>query len=66
VQSAFGGHNNRDFRYGTITAPVTGSAEQTVPPVRSFTLPDRLIAVLLTKPRACATPVLLGLVTLRA
>ena len=36
------------------------STAQTVPSVSSFTLPDSLMAVLLTKPEACATPVLLG------
>jgi hypothetical protein len=43
---------------------VAASTEQTFPLVNSFTLPDSLMAVLLTKPGACATPVLLGLVTL--
>src|SRR5262249_27390484 len=51
---------NRDFRYGPISAPVTASTDQTVLSVSSFkarfTLPNRLMAVLLAKPGACATP----------
>jgi len=50
---------SRDFRDGPISAPVAASTAQTVPSVSSFTLADSLMAVLLTKPAACATLVLL-------
>jgi hypothetical protein len=43
-----------------MSAPVAASTAQTVPSVSSFTLPDSVMAVLLTKPGACAIPVLLG------
>jgi hypothetical protein len=53
-------HLSRDFRYGPISATVAASTAQTVPSVSSFTLPDSLMAVLLTKPETCAAQVLLG------
>src|SRR5260370_38628051 len=48
-------HSTRDFRYGPISAPVAAPTEPAVPSVSSFDSPDRLIAVLLDNPGACAT-----------
>src|SRR5262249_15386485 len=55
---------NRDFRYGPASAPVTAPPSSPSRRVSSFkarsTLPYGLMAVLLAKPGACATPYFSG------